>query len=154
MAESVSTLSARVGESGGLLASGGASAVAQTALWLMLVVGLILLLAWLAKRFGGVQFRHHGSVRLLSALPLGNREKIVLVQAGDKYLLLGVTPSQVNTLHVFDELPRDCTATQSGVSGETPDTFQQLLRFALGDRTALSPRQRHSSGNASSGNSL
>lgn len=121
--------------------SGGASAVAETALWLMLVVGLILLLAWLAKRFGGVQFRHHGSMRVLSVLPVGNREKIVLVQAGDTYLLLGVTPAQVNTLHVFDELPRDLSVSSarsaaSAETGEPGSGFQQLLRFALSNRSA------------------
>ena len=136
MADASSAISARAAESSGFLANGGASALAETTLWLMLVVGLILLLAWLAKRFGGMHFRHHGSMRVLSVLPLGNREKIVLVQAGDKYLLLGVTPSQINTLQVFDEMPREINAVNAETdgSGNTQSPFQQLLRFALNQR--------------------
>ena len=139
MAESTFSMPSQATESAGLLANGGFSALAETALWLMLVVGLILLLAWMAKRLGGARFGQQGSVRLLSALPVGNREKIVLVQAGDKFLLLGVTPSQVNTLHVFDEMPRDLSAAslQSQPAGERNKSasFQQLLRFALGHRS-------------------
>lgn len=136
MADASSAISARAAESSGFFANGGASALAETTLWLMLVVGLILLLAWLAKRFGGMHFRHHGSMRVVSVLPLGNREKIVLVQTGDKYLLLGVTPSQINTLQVFDEMPRDITAANAETdgSGNNQSPFQQLLRFALNQR--------------------
>ncbi len=113
--------------------------MAETTLWLMLVVGLILALAWFAKRFGGVQFRHHGSLKLLSALPLGNREKVVLMQAGDKYLLLGVTPSQINTLHVFDELPQEiCASANKQTLANAGTGFQQLLRFAMTKSTSSS----------------
>ena len=138
MTDTSSSIAARAAESGGLLANGGASALAETTLWLMLVVGLILALAWFAKRFGGVQFRHHGSMKLLSALPLGNREKIVLMQAGDKYLLLGVTPSQINTLHVFDEQPKEIATVNKDAVADSGSGFQQLLRFAMTNRSSSS----------------
>ena len=128
------------------------SSIAETTLWLMLVIGLILALAWSARRFGGVQFRQHGSMKLLSALPLGNREKIVLMQAGDKYLLLGVTPAQITTLHVFDELPKEVSASATRDNTEAGTGFQQLLRFAMSNRTSTLNRQN--TVDSSSGNSL
>lgn len=81
----------------------GTAAMAQTLLWLMVVVGLILALAWAARRFSVINALGGQGMKVLSALPVGNRERVVLVQVGDKQVLLGVAPGQVSLLHVFDE---------------------------------------------------
>ena len=43
------------------------------------------------------------SMKIVSSMPLGTRERLLLVDVGGKQLLLGVTATQINTLHVFDE---------------------------------------------------
>ncbi|MEX0737929.1 MAG: flagellar biosynthetic protein FliO [Pseudohongiella sp.] len=87
----------------GAIFAGGSDAMLQTAIWLLVIVGLILLLAWAVRRFTNIGPRSVGGMRVLSALPVGNRERIALVQVGDKQLLIGVAPGHVSTLHVFDE---------------------------------------------------
>jgi flagellar protein FliO/FliZ len=42
-------------------------------------------------------------MRVLAQLPLSPREKLVLVEVGDKQMLLGVSSSSINQLHVFDQ---------------------------------------------------
>lgn len=74
----------------------------QLFLGLGLVIGLILLLAWLIKRFGGAGFASSG-MKVVATLPLSARERVVLVEAGDKQLLLGVAPGRVNLLASYDE---------------------------------------------------
>lgn len=74
----------------------------QLVLGLALVVGLILLLAWLLRRFGGAGFATTG-MKVIATLPLSSRERVVLVEAGDKQLLLGVAPGRVNLLASYDE---------------------------------------------------
>ncbi|MDO9476159.1 MAG: flagellar biosynthetic protein FliO [Pseudohongiella sp.] len=111
-----------------LLGAGGASAVGQTLLWLLLVVGLILLLAWLARRIGGLQLQNAGAIKMLSMLPVGNKERIALVQVGDKQLLIGIAPGRVNTLHVFEQavINTDVAANQ-GAPAPGKQSFQQIL---------------------------
>ena len=62
------------------------------------VLGIILLLAWLSKRFNFTAPGGHNNMRLISAMSVGQKEKIVLVEVEGEKLLLGVTPHQINAL--------------------------------------------------------
>lgn len=89
---------------------------------LILVVGLIFVLAWLLKRFTGLQGQHR-SLQVVASLSLSAREKLVLVQAGDKQLLLGVAPGRVNLLQSYDQ-----PLIEPGVAmGEFASKLQQAL---------------------------
>jgi len=67
------------------------------------VVGLIYVLAFFAKRLNGIAYAGKVPLKILGGVSLGTRERAVLVEVGGKHLLLGVAPGRVNTLHVFDE---------------------------------------------------
>ena len=77
-------------------------AVTQLVLGLLLVVGVILLLSWLLRRFTGFM-PVTKNMQVLGVLPLSAREKAMLVKVGDKQILLGVAPGRVSHLHTFDE---------------------------------------------------
>ncbi|WP_419415029.1 flagellar biosynthetic protein FliO [Pontibacter sp. JAM-7] len=79
-----------------------AAAITQLLLGLGLVLGMILLLGWLVKRFSGLAPMNR-QMRVLAVLPLSSREKAVLVEVGKQQLLLGVAPGRVNLLTQFDE---------------------------------------------------
>ena len=69
--------------------------------WLVscfLVIGLILLLAWLLKKSRLVPAMAQNQLRVISALPLGNREKLLVVKVGEQQVLLGMTPTNINLL--------------------------------------------------------
>ncbi len=113
---------------------GGSDAMLQTAIWLLVIVGLILVLAWAVRRFTNLGPRSVGAMRVLSALPVGNRERIALVQVGDKQLLIGVAPGHISTLHVFDDNVVDPNATvrSYGHPEAAPARgFSQILRSTL-----------------------
>jgi flagellar protein FliO/FliZ len=78
-------------------------ALGQVFLGLLLVVGTILALAWLSRRLNGVLPGNGKLMKVLAVLPLGSREKLVLVEVGEQQLVLGVTPGQINTLHVLEQ---------------------------------------------------
>ena len=42
-------------------------------------------------------------MKTLGVLPMGVKEKIILVEVGGKQILLGMTASNINTLATFDE---------------------------------------------------
>jgi flagellar protein FliO/FliZ len=81
----------------------------QVTLALALVVGLIYGAAWLFKRTKGLAPSSGIPMKTLSVLPMGVKEKIILVEVGGKQLLLGMTPHQINTLATFDEPIIDTT---------------------------------------------
>jgi flagellar protein FliO/FliZ len=67
------------------------------------VIALILGAGWILRRLQGGAVRSGGNLRALESIAIGMKERVVLVQAGEKQLLLGVAPGNVRTLHVFDE---------------------------------------------------
>ncbi|WP_045223584.1 flagellar biosynthetic protein FliO [Methyloterricola oryzae] len=54
------------------------------------------------RRLGQFSRLEPGSFKVLAALSLGSRERVVLVQAGAKQLVLGVAPGRVQTLCVLE----------------------------------------------------
>lgn len=75
----------------------------QVTLGLLVVLLIIGGVAWIARRFGHFQTGAHGSLRIIGGLHMGTRERIVLIQVGEKQLLLGVAPGRIQTLHILDK---------------------------------------------------
>jgi len=98
-------------------------ALGQLLLGLALVVGVILLLAWLLRRVNGFPTQGQG-MKVLAALPLGQRERAVLVQVGQEQLLLGVAPGRVSLLARFDEPVVDSAELRGAAFAER---LQQVL---------------------------
>ena len=80
-----------------------ASQLASVIGGLAIIVVLIYGLSWFVKRFAQGGFMQNPGMKVISSMPLGTRERLMLVEVGGKQLLLGVTAAQINTLHVFDE---------------------------------------------------
>lgn len=86
----------------------------QMILGLIAVLMLIVGLAWVMRRMGGVTGAAAGSLRILGGLSIGTRERIVLVQVGEQQLLLGVAPGRVQTLHVLEHPIQPVEQNKSG----------------------------------------
>ena len=78
----------------------------STALAVTLGLGLVLAtiigVAWGLRRFGGFHDVLKGQLRVVGGISVGTRERAVVVQVGDKQILLGVAPGRVALLHVLD----------------------------------------------------
>lgn len=98
---------------------------------LVLVIGLILALAWVARRmpgFGGGA-RGNAALRVVGALALGPRERLVVVAVGQTQLLLGVGAGGTRTLHRLDApLP------EADGGHRTAPAFAQLLAQRFGKK--------------------
>jgi len=70
---------------------------------LVFIIGLIFMVAWIMRRMGNLPTSSKGALKVLTGISIGQRERVVLMQAGKTQLLLGVAPGQIRTLHVFDE---------------------------------------------------
>lgn len=101
--------------------------VLQLGLGLLLVVGLIVVMGYLMRRVGPLAPQGGQHIRLISALPMGPRDRLLLIDVGGKQILLGASPGRINTLHVFDEpvaeIPQDKLA-----GGDFAQKLQSFLR--------------------------
>lgn len=86
------------------LVAGSTQAISKTLVVLFGVVVLIIGLAWLSKFFGVNNLVGHKNIKAIANIPLGQREKAVLVDVYGKKILLGVAPGSINTLYVFDDV--------------------------------------------------
>ena len=68
----------------------------------VVVVGVVILLGWLYSRLrfnGGAGGK---TINIVATRGLGPKERLLLVEVGDKQLLVGMTAASVQTLHTFD----------------------------------------------------
>lgn len=70
------------------------------------LVGILILIfasAWLLKRFSAFPGIASGHLRVLGGISVGQREKIILLQAGKEQIVVGVTPTEISFLHELKE---------------------------------------------------
>lgn len=97
-----------------------------------LALVLLLLFAglWLLKKLTGSGGHNNNLLRVVGATAIGTRERIVVVEMGQTWLILGVTPNSINTLA---EMPRQ--PLPPAASHGTPD-FPAWLRNTMNRRNA------------------
>jgi len=111
----------------------GVGSLGQVTLALALVLAVIFAAAWGVRRMRGFGRAASGTLDVLADLPLGQKERAVLIRVGTKQILLGVAPGRVSTLHVLTE-PVEMAAPPIAPSGGSPEkpTFKSLLMKSLG----------------------
>lgn len=98
----------------------------QTLMGLLLVLARVVLVAWLLKRTNSFHTAANGKLKVIAGIPLGSRERAVLVQIGDEQILLGVTPQQINTLHKL-ETPLS-VANSNGISSDFAGKLRKIMQ--------------------------
>ena len=76
----------------------GSSPLLTMVVSLMIVLGAIIAVAFVFKRFGVRGAPSTRMMRVVSQLPLGTREKIAVVEIDDRWFIIGVTPQQITLL--------------------------------------------------------
>ena len=102
----------------------GVSAIAmlQMLLSLILIVGILFACAYLLRKLNfGKHFGHTGPLRVVGGLMISARERIILVEVEDTWLIVGVVPGQIKTLHT---LPKGVLPAEN--PGDKP--FSQWLK--------------------------
>lgn len=109
-------------DAGSALPAGG---IAQAVIGLAAVLALVAGLAWLLKRYSGLRGTGSGLIRIVGGAAVGQRERIVLVEVGGTWLLVGVAPGQVRALHT---MPKAESAAQPEAPQAADDGFAGWLR--------------------------
>ena len=95
---------------------------------LLLVVVVILVFAWLVKKFNLNQQSQNGLIKIIAGLSIGTRDRIVLLQIGEEQILVGLTPGRIEKLHTLSQ-PLDAPEGQLASS-----SFAEKFNRVMGDR--------------------
>lgn len=94
--------------------SPGASsgAILQMLLGLAVIIAILFVGAYLVRQMnGGRRFGHTGPLKIVGGLMISPRERILLVEVAGNWLVIGVVPGQIKTLHTLPkgELPANAS---------------------------------------------
>jgi len=114
----------------------GAGSFLQAGFGLVMVLALIFLCAWVARRLGLQRHSSGRLVKVVASTMVGQRERVVVVEVGTSWLVLGVTPGQIRSLHTMPagELPSNEATSATGITGVTSlaaNAFSQKLRDSI-----------------------
>jgi flagellar protein FliO/FliZ len=108
----------------------GIGGLGQMTLALLVVLATLFALAWLLRRVRGIGNRFGNALDVVAYVPLGQKERAVLLKVGSTQILLGVAPGRVNALYVLPEplaLEQRATPADDG-----RPSFRALLMRSLG----------------------
>lgn len=107
----------------------------QVVVALVVVLALIAAFAWLMRRM--TQGRHLGGelVKVRGGVMLGPKERAVLLEVADTWIVVGVGGGQVNALHA---MPRPPESGLPQAPAADARSFSTWLQQTLRDKTAVS----------------
>jgi flagellar protein FliO/FliZ len=109
------------------------SSVIQLIFGLGLVLAMLVGSLWLLKRLSVPRGAGSGLMRIVAGIPVGPRERVVLLEVGSTWLLVGVAQGQVATLA---EVPRqDLPPASAGGTGRNfADWLKQMAERRHGPK--------------------
>jgi flagellar protein FliO/FliZ len=102
----------------------------QVLLGLIVVLALMAAAAWTLKKFGVSKLAGNAPVKIVGGVSVGNRERVVVVEVADQWIVVGVAPGQVNALST---MPRQESATPPAVA-QAPANFSTWLKQTIDKR--------------------
>jgi flagellar protein FliO/FliZ len=112
-----------------------AGSLVQTIFALVLVLALLAALAWAAKRYGPRVAGNSANLRMIGALNIGGRERIMVIEVGDQWIVVGASPGRVNALAT---MPKGDASAGATLAGHTPSAsnFADWLKQTIDKRNA------------------
>jgi flagellar protein FliO/FliZ len=110
---------------------GSAGSMLQVVPGLAVVLALIALCAWVAKRIGPGRIAGGQAIRFVASQSVGSRERVVIVEVNQQWLVLGVAAGSVTTLSQMDKPETVSEAPAGGASQFAKPPFAAWLEKAL-----------------------
>ena len=120
-------------------ASPAAGSLMQTIAALALVLAVLAGLAWFLKRFAPKMMGGgNANLRLVGALNLGARERIVVVEVGNQWIVVGASPGRINALATMprQEGGEGSATLASAAAPVSAGSFSDWLKNTIDKRNA------------------
>jgi len=111
-----------------------AGSLLQTIFALIFVLALLMGLAWFMKRYGAKAMGSNAKMRVVSSLSLGGRERVVLIEVGDQWIVVGASPGRVNALATVPRQESDLPQLAAAQNGPAAANFSEWLKQTIEKR--------------------
>ncbi len=101
---------------------------------LLLVLAAIVFVAWVLKRINMPQNVPGSALKVISGVAVGQRERVVLVEVNDTWLVIGVAPGQVTALHTMPKNNLPPAPESAGMDAD--NKFKNWLKVVMEKRNA------------------
>ncbi|MGM1052622.1 MAG: flagellar biosynthetic protein FliO [Pseudomonadota bacterium] len=118
----------------------GMATLGKTAAALALVLVIIFVASALLKRLQQRRQPGGGRLRVISATAVGPRERVVIVQVEERWLVLGVGGGQINKLHELAAPDHEATSLPAEAVFAAGDSFASRFAKALKHNAGLKDR--------------
>ncbi|MFE8104356.1 flagellar biosynthetic protein FliO [Brenneria goodwinii] len=89
----------------------------------------ILLIAWLMRKLGfAPTAKSNRLLKVVSACQVGQRERVVIVEVDENWLVLGVTAQNVNLLHQMPAQPQILAENSQNNTADFARLLQKVLK--------------------------
>ena len=105
----------------------------QVLLGLVAVLALMAGAAWLLKRFGLAKATGGSTVKIVGGVSVGSRERVIVVEVADQWIVIGVAPGRVNALAT---LPRQESIVAPDADAPPAKHFAAWLKQTIDKRNA------------------
>jgi flagellar protein FliO/FliZ len=100
--------------------------IIQAIAGLSAITGMILFLAWGLKKIQHC-LPNDVALKIIGGVALGQKEKAIIVEVDNKWILLGVTPNKITKLHEFAKQQR-----QELTKKKESSHFREILKNMVG----------------------
>mgnify|MGYP000892667673 CR=1 FL=1 len=111
-----------------------AGSLLQTIFALVFVLALLIGLAWFMKRYGPKVMGGNNKMRVVSSLNLGGRERIVLVEVADQWIVVGASPGRINALATMPRQEGELSQLATAQNGPAAANFSEWLKQTIEKR--------------------
>ena len=112
-------------------APSSAGGLLQVMFGLLVVLGLLAAALWFLKRMGGSRFAPGSVVKIIGGVSVGNRERVMVVEVADQWIVIGVAPGRVSTLASMPRQEQPAAQAAPGVPN-----FSAWLKQTIEKRNA------------------
>jgi flagellar biosynthetic protein FliO len=108
----------------------------QTLFALVLVLAVLGLLAWFLKRYGPRAGAGTANLRVVGSLSLGGRERLLVVEIGNQWVVVGASPGRVNALATMPKQDEPADGGNATPAPQAPpaNSFADWLRQTIDKR--------------------
>jgi flagellar protein FliO/FliZ len=99
----------------------------QALMALLIVLAMLYGFFWLLRRYGPTQTGAQGVVKVVGGVMLGPRERLIVVEVENTWVLVGVAAGHVSTLHTLAK-PEGVETPAGVASPPFADKLSELLR--------------------------
>lgn len=103
------------------------SGLFQVLMVLFVVLGLMVAAAWILKKFNTTGTISGGTIKIIGGVAVGSRERIMVVEVADQWIVVGITASSITALSTMQKQEALPLPEEQATSGNFSSRLKQFI---------------------------